>query len=1270
MCPSIAVLAGGGDGGGGSGGSGQGGDGQGPGGGSGSADGAAGDGRTAPAGAPGSPQEGHPVDVVTGDVWTMPALDLWMDAPLPFNFFRRYRSASRERDVGLGHGWSHSLGWQIVERRDHLRVWSDEGIRTDFPNLVEGERAIGPFGMLVSRVAAGYELDAGDGLTRVFEPLTEDRHIHCLTAVRDRNGNATTLEYDRGRLVLASDSAGRRIRFMRSSRGQIAAVAVLDDEDCWVTFATYEYDEAENLRCVTDADGHSARFTYDEDHRLTSETDRVGLTFHFLYDSSGRCIETWGDRADGPDPSLAPDLPPLLADGRTPARGIYHRRLEYLPGRYTEVADSTTTRRYEGNVHGTADKVVGAGGVTTCTYDERGHVLSMTDQIGSTTRVLRDERGRVVLFSDPLHREYRIDRDPHGLPLRLRDPMGGVHRFERDTCGNVLISEDPIGHVESHEYDRRGLRIETRLRSGGVVRMRYDDRGNLVEQTLPNGLVRSFTYDAFGRRLSAVDPSGDVTRYTYSARGDLIAVERRDGTRAEYRYDGEGRLLSERMSDGSVITHRWGGVRKLVERRDAGGNRVLLSYNREGELLAVDKGNGELHRYVRDALGRVIEEVTFDRRTIRYRYDAAGRCIAIREGTHATTNAYDAAGQLVMRELAGGDTVAFAYDAHGAMVSAASASGKVHFTRDALGRIVEESQSTGGETHTVQYRYDPEGNIVERRTSLGHHVVFERDTMGSIVRTVLDGTDEIVSRHDAYGREVTRVLSDVARIDSTFDTAGRLLRRTIDDGQSVSARPAEPRWIGEPIAGAVDHRYRYDALSRVVEAAREHDDTVSYRYDDSGRLIAAGPEGPKEQRFAYDTAGNPRFDAEARVYDPGGRLRNKGETTYAWDTLGRLRDKTQRLPDGRLRRWTYGWNDEGSLREVSAPDGTSVRFTYDPFGRRLEKIVRRRERPGDQPALVSRTRFVWDGPTLLHEICERSGEQRTTTEDRTFLYGDTGFAPIGHRAGGVWYHYVNGPTGTPEKIVDRRGQVHVALQWSAWGRTTQTTPGAAPARTPLRLQGQYADEETGLHYNRYRYYDPDTAQFISPDPIGLRGGFQLYAFPTDPINQCDPLGLAWPPQPMPPEVASLRQQASAAGAAHRPGFDAALHEVQQQHTGADVGRGFCNDLAHAYARQNPGSTVITMEPQRGLGLQTYQGVSNASSEQSRWPAHAAVQMPPIPGGPVHDPDQRMVFPNQQAWMNSVAPGARVRNEAGVPPDPAPTPGRFGGPASPGDRDFF
>jgi RHS repeat-associated protein len=149
---------------------------------------------------------------------------------------------------------------------------------------------------------------------------------------------------------------------------------------------------------------------------------------------------------------------------------------------------------------------------------------------------------------------------------------------------------------------------------------------------------------------------------------------------------------------------------------------------------------------------------------------------------------------------------------------------------------------------------------------------------------------------------------------------------------------------------------------------------------------------------------------------------------------------------------------------------------------------------------------VWDGDVLVHEISRRAqAEGDPVVEVKTYCFEDDGFAPVAHRDDGGWFHYVNDPIGTPERLVDERGEVACELRRDAWGRT-EAAPGARTT-TPIRFPGQYDDPETGLCYNRFRYYDPDAGRFISPDPLGLAGESKTYAYAPNTLLWLDPYGL-------------------------------------------------------------------------------------------------------------------------------------------------------------------
>jgi RHS repeat-associated protein len=870
-----------------------------------------------------------------------------------------------------------------------------------------------------------------------------------------------------------------------------------------------------DLVSATDADGHVFHYRYHEGHLLAEDTDRTGLTFHFVYDLKRRGVASWGEYSGQRDPSLASEPPMFLADGTTRWRGIHHCRLHDWDIGFTEVTDFSQHQRFYGNEHGTLDKRVIGGGVMTASYREDGALLSRTNERSGTEHFERSARGSVLAYTDPLGNITTITRDANDLPIAIVDPKGGTHTLERDARGNVTLEVDPAGGITSRRYDARGLVVEEISPRGERAVFAYDAHGNLVEATLATGATFRYRYDALGRRLAEIDPFGAETRYRWSPRGDLVEATNALGGTTRYNYDGEHHLTAIIDPNGAVTSLAWGGYHKLCLRRDANGSEVRIGYSPEGELIEVQNERGERHRIERDPAGRVYREVTFDGRRTSYRHDHAGDIIARETETGRALFTYDVMGRLVKRELPDETEEAFEYDAVGDLVRAEGPFGEITLTRDPLGRVVREAQRLWGVEHRVDVAYDPEGERVLRKTSLGHTEQVERGPLGARRRTVLDGGGAVEHTSDLLGREVVRALPGGGRLESAYDRLGRLeRRRALGVGQVwplAQLAQGEPAWVGQrPERVTADTAYRYDPAGELIGTWDKARGQTAFQYDPVGQLLARLPEQARPEVFRYDPAGN-LFEgvrAEgARTYEAGNRLVQRGDTSYRWDRDGRLVEK--RISDaatGQDRIWSYAWNGAGLLESVCTPSGVQVVFAYDPLGRRTSKELRRAARPGEPTRPYARTRFVWDGDVLVHEVSERARAGQPVVEVKTYCFEDDGFSPVAHRDAGGWFHDVNDSIGTPERLVGEDGVVACELRREAWGRT-EVAPGGK-TETALRFPGQYEDTETGLCYNRFRYYDPEAVRFISSDPIGLGGGENVFAAPVNLTRWIDPLGLA------------------------------------------------------------------------------------------------------------------------------------------------------------------
>ncbi|WP_370664398.1 RHS repeat domain-containing protein [Porphyromonas macacae] len=187
--------------------------------------------------------------------------------------------------------------------------------------------------------------------------------------------------------------------------------------------------------------------------------------------------------------------------------------------------------------------------------------------------------------------------------------------------------------------------------------------------------------------------------------------------------------------------------------------------------------------------------------------------------------------------------------------------------------------------------------------------------------------------------------------------------------------------------------------------------------------------------------------------------------------------------------WANEWQGNGMLKSVKRPDGETVSFEYDPLGRRISKTYQDRT-----------TRWVWDGNVPLHEW--------TDEEDiTTWVFEEGSFVPCAKLQNGESYSIITDYLGTPTEMYNSKGKKTWSAELDIYG-CVRTFRGRSLSDCPFRYQGQYEDEETGLYYNRFRYYDPNTGTFISQDPIGLAGNNPtLYGYVKDTNNWIDSLGL-------------------------------------------------------------------------------------------------------------------------------------------------------------------
>ena len=282
--------------------------------------------------------------------------------------------------------------------------------------------------------------------------------------------------------------------------------------------------------------------------------------------------------------------------------------------------------------------------------------------------------------------------------------------------------------------------------------------------------------------------------------------------------------------------------------------------------------------------------------------------------------------------------------------------------------------------------------------------------------------------------------------------------------------------------------YKYDKMDNIIRKSTEQGN-YAYGYDDLYRLVTADNPALQDEGFSYDPVGNRLTDTQkpgSWTYNDNNELLSAPFATFTYDENGSTIGK---IENGVV--WTYTYNVEN--RMVTAHSiSTTAQYYYDPFGRRLSKTVN-----------GVTTYFYYADEGLVAEI-DASGN---VTKTYGWKPGGTwGTDPLFMKTDGEYYYYHNDHLGAPQKITDIDGDTAWSATYTSFGSATIEQSSIITCN--LRFPGQYFDAETGLHYNYFRYYDPSTGRYLRPDPIGLIGGINLYAYTNEnPINKDDSLGL-------------------------------------------------------------------------------------------------------------------------------------------------------------------
>ncbi len=995
-----------------------------------------------------------PVNVSNGNVFEQ-AVDYLLARPSPGILFQRTYNSLALADGPLGPGWRHSYQMSLKVAGATTTLLDESGGVLNF-RLVNGAYISPPgYNLTLKSDAQGFLVRRKDGVQLRFDLRG------VFQSITDRNQNVLQLAYEGDRLRRITDRTGRSVTLSYDGKGRLSTL-----EDFTSRRISYEYDAVGHLAAVTDLAGNRTVYAYYTDgifnHLLKSITTPQERVTRFEYYGNGKAARVT-------DPG---------------GRSV---QFLYLPLRNeTHVLDEQALLwSYQYNALGNVVRVIQPdGSFLGSVYNADAKLEAATDAAGYITRFTYDAAGNVTSVTDPLGRTVKFTYEPEFNQVSaILDARGNLTRFERDARANLTRVVQPLGAETQLAWDGAGNLTSVTDAEGNAVKLGYDELGNPTEARDALGNVAKFEYNRLGRLTRSVDAMGGETRREYDVLDRLVKLIDALGRTASAAYDRDGRL-------GQVI--------------DTGGRTTKFFYDPMNHPIQVADPLGQLTRYAY-ATAECACSVTAN---LSWFQDAAG---------HGQTQTYDSHDRLVSTTDALGNKTQYSYDARGSLVRKVDANGSATtFEYDAAGQLVRKAFSDGAE---VRFSYDAAGNLV----SAGNTHVWvtftynERNQVTSAKDSRFDKT--IYYSYNRLGQRTALTDSEGGTTSYAYDANGRLISLTAPSGASAAfSYDAADRLTQLKYSNSTTAAWKYDAAGRVAELTHGKF-AIAYRYDASGnrtavtdgsgshayqydalnRLTGAQHEALPAEVYSYDAAGNRTGSATdpAYQYDSAGRLTAAEGSTFTYDKNGSLTSKT--TMKGKT---AYTWDMENRLVRVELPDGGTVSYKYDPFGRRIEKSVN---------GVV--TAYVYDGNAILLEL-DASGQMIAR-----YMSGPGIDWPLMvEREGQTWFYH-DDALGSIAGLTDAAGGVVRSYAYDTWGQPAERTasstadppaglapagPGSRPGArlragglaphaeatgpaNPFLFAGREFDAETGLYYLRARYYDPAVGRFISSDPLDLPG---------------------------------------------------------------------------------------------------------------------------------------------------------------------------------------
>lgn len=612
---------------------------------------------------------------------------------------------------------------------------------------------------------------------------------------------------------------------------------------------------------------------------------------------------------------------------------------------------------------------------------------------------------------------------------------------------------------------------------GLQTRVSFSPTGHPESVTLPSGSRFRFEAANSGRLSAVTFPNSERLELGYDARGNIASITRPGLVSHELSHDAEDRLTRVTYPDGSATSFHYGtvGLERYVDRT---GASTIFSRDEAAQKCAITDPLGRTTSFLLDANNK-LESIQFpDGSEQRFQRDEDGnaRTITRRDGQRVAIENGKQFGSVTLLWPDGNRTDFKVVEGASKLYQLENATGPVTITYDEDGRPRSEHTSDG----TTEYVYDREGRLTELRTPFGDAIRYQYDVDGRLA-AIRDWEDQAIAFEYNDGGDISAIRYGRRLLETrSYGRLGGVSHVTVTDAHGHTCS---------------EQTYQYDLCERLVglsDAWGPGPEDIFHRklvIDAEGRILAEIDHVTERvlAEYDYDAKGNLTHDNGQTVYfgpmdEP---LSHRGHA-IEYDGCGNM----LRFPAYSGEEFLCSFSGDGTLSEIRVED-RQIRFTYDALGRRVSKTVGR-----------ATWRYGWAGGHLLWE--EWIPYPGAAPIRRDYLYHPDGITPLAFREGGRTYWMQTDCRKAVIRVFDDNGDTVWRAHYDSFG---QASIAVSIVRQPLRLAGQYEDEETRLHYNLARYYCPWIKSYLSLDPSWPCLGATNYSYArNNPWALIDPLG--------------------------------------------------------------------------------------------------------------------------------------------------------------------